>query len=473
MGGYLDPSNLNDRREINSNNPLLLNIAAANGSGKDEFLIAPFNVWFALTGNYNLSVNTSASFEQLKFQTEVHIRNLIGRANKLLGPTTFLSREFYHTASTGSEIKLFATDEAGRAEGYHPRTGGRMAITINEAKTVEEDIFGALSRCTGYSYWNNISSPGIKSGSFYRECTDSIYYPNSCQLGRGYFRRISAFDCPHIPATHIEKMIKTRPKEWVDSSIHAYFTDFGADIVIHPSLWEKAGKTPVRDPYAEDYCLGGDLAAGGDECCLYLRRGHKVIDKLFFTEADTTLSSEIIHEKFSYILSKPYTAVMDDGGIGKAIIDNLVKFGWNILRRHNQAAAGDRRAFLNFGAQSYFHLRSLLENNLIQPSLDDPTLNRQVTSRVYEQQSGGSKFRLEDKKEHKSRLRESPDRADAYVLCFSTLPINLQADPRLKTRPALLGLKDFEEQMTWGRKHLDTYDYKRNTNRRRSFIAKL
>lgn len=451
LGGFLDPKNLDQQIPITAENPYLLNLAAANGSGKDEFIIATFNVWFAMRGRKNLSVNTSSSFEQLKYQTEAHIKELTKAANKLFSPI-FQSREFYHVcAPTGSEIKLFATDEAGRAEGYHPRSGGQMAIVINEAKSVDEPIFEALSRCTGYSYWLNISSPGIKSGQFYRDSKESIFHPDRPQLGRGYFRRISAYDCPHIPRVHIENQIKNKPKEWVDSSIRALFTDFGQSTVVSHELWFNKTIPQVKSN-DQSIVLGGDLAAGGDECSFYLRRGSTIIDRYFFTQADTTLTAELIDTRFRWILAKPYQAIFDDGGVGKAIIDGLVKLGWSIRRKHNQAAATDKRVYLNFGAESYFHLRNLIENGLHRPSLDDVILNRQITSRIYDTKEQG-KFRLEDKKLHRSRTRESPDRADAYVLCFSSMPVELHRHQAPTSQPTKLSLEEaqsYSEKLAWG-----------------------
>ena len=449
LGGFLDIKNLAHRADINPQAPLMLNIAAANGSGKDEFIIAAFNVWFALCGRYNLAVNTSSSFEQLKYQTEVHIKKLVGLAQNIFGSSIFTAREFYYVSAMGSEIKLFVTDEAGRAEGYHPRTGGKMAIIVNEAKSINDDIYSALMRCTGYSYWINISSPGLKQGIFYQECINSIEYPNPVQLGRGYFRRVTAFDCPHIPLVHIEKAIKTRPREWVNSSIYAQFTEYGTDSVIPRSLWETAARVPVVIATDNIYCLGADLAAGGDETVLYLRKGPKLVDSLIFREKNTTETAAIIHEKFNYILKKPYIAVFDDGGVGKGIIDNLVKLGWVIYRRHNQSAATNKSVYLNFGAESYFHLRSLLENNLIQPPLSDEKLINQICSRSYEVRENG-KFRLEDKKLHKARLGESPDRADAFVLTYSTLPIELKPESGPEDKPNMLTLAEFEELIAWG-----------------------
>lgn len=447
LGGFLDTSHPEVKYDINPETPLKLAIAAANGSGKDEIILATFKVWFSMVGKYNLSVATSASFDQLKYQTQAGIKILIKLANKLFGKTFHMS-EFHHTCiPTASEIKLFATNEPGRAEGYHPRNGGKLAININEAKTVESFIFDALQRCTGYSYWLEISSPGIKSGDFYAHAMSGSIHPDPITLGTFHHRRVTAHECLHIPRSHIAECYKTKPISWVKSSIEAEFSDWEEDNVISDELWHRPGLT--YPPTDDIYALGGDLAGGGDENSLYLRKGNKIVDEFHFHQKDTTLTAPLIHEKFQYILNHPYVADFDDGNVGQAIIDSLVKLGWKIRRRNNQGSSIDKRAFLNFGAESYFHLRRLIENSLHRPKTNDPILNRQITSRLYDTKNNG-KFRLEDKKSHRSRCKESPDRADAYVLCFYSMPIKLTKAQQSGDAPSKLSLEEFMEKLAWG-----------------------
>ena len=135
-------------------NPFKLCLTACNGSGKDAFVIAPFVVWFMLTRIDGLVVVTSSSGVQLTAQTETYISRLCHQFNAWIGRNVFkvIKRHIVCT-ETGSECRLFATDEPGKAEGYHPLVpGAEMAIVANEAKTIEDGIFQALSRCTGYNF---------------------------------------------------------------------------------------------------------------------------------------------------------------------------------------------------------------------------------------------------------------------------------------------------------------------------------
>ena len=96
-------------------------LCACNGSGKDAFVIAPFVVWFCLTRKRALTVITSSSGVQLTAQTENYISALALKFNKLVGRECFkVIKRFIKCNDTGSEVRLFATDEPGKAEGHHP-----------------------------------------------------------------------------------------------------------------------------------------------------------------------------------------------------------------------------------------------------------------------------------------------------------------------------------------------------------------
>ena len=447
LAGYPNIGDRSIRIKPNPENPMMLCIPAANGSGKDQIIIAATAVWFAMKGMYNRCIITSSSHNQVKDQTEPYIKELCLRANKMFGPT-FDSIQFYHKCrQTGSEIKLFATDDPNHAEGYHPWPGGEMMLIMNEAKSISEEIFGALSRCTGYSYWIEISSPAGRSGHFYESSRNAVCYPHPLQLNRFYLRHITAYDCPHIPRSHIERMREERTESWFRSSILAEFSDIESKVIIPLALWESCEKLAHN---GDDFALGSDFAASahGDENSTFLRQGSRIIDSLHFRQADTTITAEMLDSKFGLYKDREYTWRADDGGIGRAIIDNLKRMGWNITRTLNQSSAFNKREFLNLGAETYFHVRKLMEKKLLPAPLGDPILKRQLTTRFYDLQGNG-KYRLESKDDARPRNKESPDRADAYVLCmYSFRPAY---KPDVSPEPARQTIEDFAYDLEWGR----------------------
>ena len=457
LSGYLDPADDLSYTEPSDSSPLLYCLSAANGSGKDLVLIAAFAVWFALRGLRNFCFITSASDDQIKTQTQPHIRHLCDQANKTFGKI-FRSVDKYHVCTqTASEIKLFVTNEAGRAEGLHPRFGGKMALIFNEAKTIPNDLWEAYSRCTGYSYWLEISSPGIKSGRFYQSSLEAVRYPAKCELNRYYYRQVKAYDCPHIPLSHIERKKRTESKEWVLSSIEAEFSDFGEENVIKETLWDESAKLLFPPEDNESYGIGGDFATGGDECSFYARKGPRIIDSLHFRQRDTTITAEIFDTKFNYLKNEPNIFIyLDDGNVGHAIIDMLLKMAWRgIVRCHNQGSARNKRLYLNLGAESYWHTARLLENKLISSYGNrDPILRRQITTRKADNLDGG-KWRLEKKEIHRDRAKESPDRADAYVLCYYSFPITLKSNATIATpEPSSESLEELSSRLAFGDRKL-------------------
>jgi hypothetical protein len=364
--GYLTTGDYDNKATIDDQHPYMLVLPAANGSGKDMIMIAAFAVWFMLTGVKNRTIITSSSQDQTKFQTEPSIRELCNRANKKLcapGQKLIHYVQFHYVCpELGSEIKLYATDEAARAEGYHPFFGGKMALIINEAKSVKPEIFDAVSRCTGYSYWMEISSPGRRSGHMYDAATSAVEYPNSAVLGKWYTRRVTAMECPHIPPAHIERMIYERGENdpWVRSSIFAEFSDFDEPVVITDWVYKKCVGTPIAD-HGDDIGIGVDFGGGGDENSCWVRKGNRIVFNYNFSQKDTTIAADLIDLQLSPWKNTEYTFNADNGGIGQAFIDNLKKRGWKINRRNNQSPAFRKNEFLNLGAEMWFHTKRLME----------------------------------------------------------------------------------------------------------------
>src|SRR5205814_198121 len=69
------------KAKVSSIHPYKYILCAANGSGKDAFIVAPFAVWLALTKSRSLCIITSSSGVQLSAQTENYIKTLAHRVN--------------------------------------------------------------------------------------------------------------------------------------------------------------------------------------------------------------------------------------------------------------------------------------------------------------------------------------------------------------------------------------------------------
>ena len=396
-------------------------LVTCNGSGKDAFIIASTIVWFACCKIRSRSIITSSSGIQLTSQTEGYIRSLCQIVNEYHQCEIFRIRQRYITCRlSGSEIRLFATDEAGKAEGYHPMDpNAEMLICVNEGKSVHEDIHGALRRCTGYNYWLEISTPGEPNGFFYNAFKN---WPN--------VRVVSTFDCPHLNKEEVEedKRDLGEHSALYRSKHLALFTSIDGGNVISKEIVDKFVEMFKKNPFDhETYLehfedkLGIDLAAGGDENSLRHTQGSKLLHAFDFREVDTEIAAIRINSLLKdWGISKSHKHIYaDDGGIGKAIIDKLVHMGWTINRINNQSAAINKTQFGNKGAENWYRCKRIIEEGFFDVSMLDSRLLEQLTSRRYKGSLSGGRLFLEAKKDAKAEGRPSPDRADALILSMT------------------------------------------------------
>ena len=439
--------------------PLQLLLPAANGSGKDALVVSPTALWFACSQIRSRCIITSSSHIQMQRQTQSYIRTWATMANQRsnelgLGEDLFtIQKDYIHCPRTGSEIVMFVTDEGGRAEGYHPfpdYPDGKVMIIINEAKTVLDELFEHLSRCT-YAYWLEVSTPGHTNGHFYRLASGkrTISYPAPFQLGKRYLMRVTSYDCPHIPRQKIED----DKADWGESSPifrskHlAEFTSEGESVVIPREtcnslkdyIQELRGQNKVRSVLFKETPMerfaGLDLAAGGDENALYIFDGNYCIGREVFRITDTNATVQLLVEFFQKWQLKEDCIIADHGGVGIGMLDNLRDNGkYNVHRVFFQGAARNKAIFANRAAEIWFNLGRFIQEQLIVLPHDDEALWTQLGERYYTQAVNG-KIKLETKHEAKANGRPSPDRADAVALAFSLFTIQDIQQPKQTRSP--------------------------------------
>lgn len=418
ISGYVTGKLSGPRVHFTEADPYLGAYVCANGSGKDKVIITTTVIGLPLLYRDVISVVTSSSNEQLKYQTENHISRGISALNARLGQPVYESIHYYHRCpARGGEIKLFATDEAGRAEGWHPMVaGGRLVIVVNEAKSITPEIFAALDRCHGYSHWLEVSSPGPRRGMFYENFKRANRHPASYISNRYYARKVDVSQCPHISQQAQARVVEKHGENSyiVQTSLRANFHEEEKDVVIPAGLVEACEEVPNQDGLIG---IGLDCAAGGDETALVVRRGNYVLDEYYFREPDLERAYILIDSRLSSYRFEEYTFNIDDGGIGAAFTAGLEKLGWRLIQRHSQSAAYDKSLYSNLGAEMWWHCRDLFQFKQI-PRPKDETLFTQLITRQDDVSEGLGKRKLASKKRIKELGGASPDRADAFVLAY-------------------------------------------------------
>lgn len=415
--------------------PLRLLLCTCNGSGKDSVIISNTAVWFIWTNIRSKCIITSASWNQLQSQTEAYIRTLCQSINDELGRKVFVIKKMcILCVDTGSIIWMFTTDDPGRAEGHHPfidYKDSKVMIIINEAKTVKDEIFGALGRCT-FAYWIEVSTPGNTKGHFYQSVIHGIQYPEEYkrQSLDYYCFKVTSSMCPHISQNKIEfdKKELGEHSPLFRSRHLAEFTSLDESVIITLEAVLKCF-TLAKEEYQLGTLTGGcDLAAGGDENTFYPFRNNISIGREVFRATDTVVTQNFLMQvafpKYGFTKENCKNVNADDGGIGRGIIDNLHDAGWKVTRVNNQHRALRTDLYGNRGAEMWYNFKRLIEECIPVLPQDDTKLRDQLSSRYYRHHVTTGKLICEPKKEAKAKGHGSPDRADGVVLAFSRINVN-------------------------------------------------
>ncbi len=429
LGGYCDPTN-RVKTPPTSAQPIKYLLAAANGSGKDQIILAAWAVWYACTAKRSWVKITSSSAEQIKTQTDPWVRWLIDKLNRHFGRVYGRSVRNYHAITEiGSRIGLHVTDDESKAEGAHPDPGGRLGIAINEAKSISRLIYQAMARCSGYDTWIEVSSPGKDSGRFYEKHLTADHYPLPMKLGKYFFRRITGFQCPHLTEAQRLEILDAggggETNALYESSWMANFSSIDEELVIHPYMLEKV---KLLQPLNGKKRFGLDIGGGGDPTVMWLISGTKVVKKIKFAEKDIIIQTDRL---YGYLSSNDFLdsyGFGDHNGLGQGVVDGLRHRGIKIVGLYAQESSTQPDVYANLGAELHFNIRDLIVNGVL-PIPEDPDLRSQLTGRYYKEKGKGLKA-LESKRDYKKRNNNrSPDDSDAFVLAFAdcTVP-KLQAE---------------------------------------------
>lgn len=382
-------------------------IAAANGSGKTAYIVAASIYWFLNRFPKGQVVITSGSFMQIETQLFPALK---------VYSTNFPNWRFLKTeirTPDGGIAFGFSTDNAGRAEGHHPKMGkliDPVFIIVDEAKTVDETIFEAFERCGRlFQLW--VSSPGKPWGRFY----DAFHSRRS----RYWTRKITSLECEHIdPAKRQRDLEDLGEDHWLYRSMHlAEFTADAGRLIIPPEKLTKAlDGQPPEDENGETVAFF-DFAAGRDENVFALRRGNKVRIIKAWVEDDTVQAArEFIHiaKTLGVHASECWG---DSDGLGTVIIDEMAEQGFFINRFYGGAPSTQPKDYINRAAEVWHVGATSILRGRINLGQIDPTTFKQLTTRQSEWTNDG-RIRNESKEKMGKEGKKSPDRADAILGCI-------------------------------------------------------
>lgn len=383
-------------------------LVAANGSGKTACVNVVLLLWFLWRFPRGIAMVTSGSWNQLITQ---------------LWPNLEMHRETFKgwrwgkdqiTTPQGGFIRAYSTNHPGRAEGHHEHLPERpVMLMVDEAKSVPEPIFEALSRCTP-TYFVLTSSPGGPSGTFFQAFRKArkLYWTV----------RATAFDCPHIKPEKIQLAQRLYGPEYdrhpiYRSMILADFTE-GADAMIIPRyLIERALMYKPAERPGDRYAAV-DWAAGGDETVLAERHGNMLRVLWRDRERDTVKAA-------ARVVAECRERGIDDGqvygdvcGLGIGIMQAAQRIQEFYFQAFNGGEKVEDEHYVNLNIQAWHYFRQCLELGEIcfPDGLDEETIE-QLSNRFLEWNDKGQ-LKCESKSDMAERGVHSPDRADALVMAW-------------------------------------------------------
>jgi hypothetical protein len=316
-------------------------------------------------------------------------------------------------------------------------------MVVDEAKTVADPLFEAISRCQPTRLLI-ASSPGGSSGAFYRAFTK--------EAAMWQKHAVTAFDCPHITQTQIDEVIQRYGEKHplTRSMIYGEFVDVGAEsLVINLTQLQNCLTSPP-DFKPGVRVAGVDFAAGGDCNVLCIKDGNKVLPMIAWRERDTMSAVGRFIVEFKKAGLEPSNIYADASGLGMPMCDALAEAGWEVNRVNFGATAYDTDAYTNRSAEMWFNMAKKIEDaEIILP--EDEDLTAQLTCRRTITNSKG-KLGVESKDSMRARGIASPDRADALALCLGggNMKWDLTFPVERPTWKSLLSLMDHNDPVMAG-----------------------
>ena len=168
--------------------------------------------------------------------------------------------------------------------------------------------------------------------------------------------------------------------------------------------------------------MGVDVARfGNDKTVIIIRHGPRVIyiDELRKSDIVNTTGA-VITAALKYQLKD---IIVDEIGVGAGVLDNLkADKRFNAQGLNGSNAPSNTEKYLNLRAEVFDGLRQRFADGDISIP-NDPELISQMASLTYKYNARGQ-LQLESKDLIRSSGRQSPDKADAIALAFTSEAIN-------------------------------------------------
>jgi phage terminase large subunit len=407
-------------------------VKACNASGKTACASAIVPWWLA-GGPGSIAITTAPTERQVKKLLWREIRSRMKHAG-----------EFFHGAVlTDTEILLGAdwfatglsTDETESFQGWH---GSRVLVIVDEASGVDERIFEAIEGVLagGEAKLLLISNPLRTSGAFFDA------FARDRDLWKLF--TISAHDTPNLSGEEVPREVRKRlvSRRWVERNakrgvdsneyrvrVLGEFPTESDDGVVALGDLEQAHAQTFEPGLP--LVVGVDVARfGSDKTVIAVRRGNVIRVARSFGGRDLMQTTGAVTEVARGLreeAGRRPVIVVDDVGLGGGVTDRLRELAEFRIVDHNGGRKASTRDYPNKRSQSWFEFAELLPVLDLDPA--DEELASDLLAPTYSLASDAKRV-VEAKANTKKRLRRSPDRADAVILCCAVEPPRAPGQPR-------------------------------------------
>jgi hypothetical protein len=337
-----------------------------------------------------------------------------------------------------------STDQGVRFQGWH----GKVLLVFDEAPGIDGTIWEAAQgiRAGGDVRFLALGNPTIASGPFYDAFT--------AHRSSWTTFAIDAFDTPNLRGITLDDLrtmesddprldIAPRPylisRRWVWDALHEMgeespfwqsrvrgrFPDQAEDALISLA-WLEAGKYSDAEPKeGDEWYAGIDVAGpGDDETVLTVRHGSRVVLHRWWSTADPR--GEVLAALAPY-KERGITVNVDVIGIGYNFALHIADSGYTVNHINVGAAPQDKEKYANAKAEYDWGLRERFQAGDVVGITDETTIG-QLAGIRYKPTARGQTA-IESKEDARKRGVKSPDRAEAVMLAFATLPSHQTPPP--------------------------------------------
>jgi hypothetical protein len=413
-------------------------VITPNGAGKDTIIICGAAHYWIANHPKGRVVITSKSDLQITEQTIPAIESHKAK----FGYQSVKAPRYEMTTPTGGKCICFVTNKGERAEGWHKQDDfeGPLLLIINEAKSVDQQIFDALlGRCTPNAVMV-VSSTGGKSGPLWDIATKHRERWTLIQVGLK--------DCPHIPQERIQFNIDTYGENHphTRSTIYGEFMDQedGDQYLVNAAALDSSIDFPPKHTPGVQRLGFCDFGGARSEHTFGIRDGNKLWIQDAWIEANPEAAAGRFIRNFRDSGLKEDQIWCDASD--KDLAELLASHGWTIWRQ-NFGAPSMNPNYKSWGAEAWWESGlAVLKNEFILPN--DEKMKAQAINRKKVITPTG-KLGAEEKYDLAKRGVMSPDRWDtiaALMRCGGNAKV---AKETFKLGPMGLGeyINEESEQM--------------------------